>query len=214
MKKAFLVGIALLALLLSACSALDVVQTDAIRAFGDVLEVFPAEEYEPNRWKLTAPGGGAWFLLDNMNFDLVVDAAPFVAAGADLAKLENVGEHNINPGKDSIYFSSPGFDMLNMNGKDTAMEQFKADIPCVREYLGYHAEMDHYNLDMGGAVFEWAKDMSANDKDIVFALDPEPLIAAGVDPEKVEGWVYTQVPVMRDGKPAQVWKFLKIFDLQ
>lgn len=52
------------------------------------------------------------------------------------------------------------------------------------------------------------------DKDIVFVLNPEPLISAGADPEKVEGWVYTQVEVEENGKTEQVWKFLKPFNLK
>jgi hypothetical protein len=83
-----------------------------------------------------------------------------------------------------------------------------------RKNIGYHAQMDHYNLDLNGAIFEWAKDLSTNDKDIVFVLNPEPLIAAGVRPEKVEGWIYAQVPVMVDGKETQVYKFLKPFNLK
>jgi len=214
MKKILMTGILLLSLLLAACSSLDVVQKDAVRAFDEVMGALPAEEYEPNRWKLTAPDGAAWFAFDNMSMDMVVDAAPFVAAGADLSKLESAGEHNINPGRDSIYFSSPGFDMLNQNVKATAIRQFEYDIGALRKYLGYHAEMDHYNIDLDGAMFEWAKDMKSNDKDIVFVLDPEPLIAAGVDPENVDGWAYAQVPVMQDGKEVQVYKFLKPFDLR
>jgi len=62
-------------------------------------------------------------------------------------------------------------------------------------------------------MFEWAKDLSTNDKDIVFVLNPEPFLAAGVDPNDVEGWVFAKVPVDVDGKPAEVDKLLKPFDL-
>ena len=72
-----------------------------------------------------------------------------------------------------------------------------------------------------GNMFEWAKDMLKNtatntdqDKDIVFVLNPEPLIAAGVDPAKVTGWVYAEVPVEENGKTTQVYKFLKPFNLK
>ncbi|MCL1965134.1 MAG: hypothetical protein FWF69_08760 [Firmicutes bacterium] len=208
MKKTFLIWIPLLTLL-TACSSLDVVQKDAVRAFGDVMEVLAAEEYAPNRWSLTAPDETAWFFFDNRSVGMAVDAAPFVAAGADLSKLENAGEHTINPGKDSMYFSSPGFDMPNQNVKDSAIDQFAVNVGALRKYVGYHAEMDHYNIDLNGAMFEWAKDITTNDKDIVFVLNPEPLIAAGVDPENVDGWLYAQVPVMQDGKEVQVYKFLK-----
>jgi hypothetical protein len=64
-------------------------------------------------------------------------------------------------------------------------------------------------------MFEWAKDLSTNDKDIVFVLDPGPFIAAGVDPGRIEGWVFAKVPVMdASGKPVEVDKILKPYDLE
>ncbi len=54
-----------------------------------------------------------------------------------------------------------------------------------RGSISYHMALDHYGVALGGGnMFEWAKDLGANDKDIVFVLDPEPLIAAGVDPQR------------------------------
>jgi len=65
-----------------------------------------------------------------------------------------------------------------------------------------------------GNMFEWAKDMSKNDKDIVFVLNPQVFIDAGVDPAKVEGWVFAKVEKEdENGKKIQVDKFLKPFDL-
>lgn len=218
MRKRFgrLVSVAALVVItLSACSALDVVRKDAVRAFGDVLASLPAEEYETGRWKLTAPDGDAWFLFDNTSVDMVIDAAPFVAAGLDPSKLENAGEHAIHPGGDSLYFASPGFDMLNLNGKDGALAQFEADAGFLGGDLGYHGALDHYNLTLGGGnLFEWAKDMGKNDKDIVFVLNPEPLIAAGVDPNVIEGWTFTKMSVDIDGKMTEVDRLLKAFDLK
>ena len=58
----------------------------------------------------------------------------------------------------------------------------------------YHAALDHYNVNVGGGnLFEWAKDMGKNDKDIVFVLDG-PFIAASVDPGAVAGWVFAKCP--------------------
>jgi hypothetical protein len=69
-------------------------------------------------------------------------------------------------------------------------------------------------VDLGdGNLFEWAKDMRTNDKDMVFVLNPDPFIAAGVDPNRVEGWVFAEVTVDdADGKPIQVYKILKPFN--
>ncbi|MDR0876139.1 MAG: hypothetical protein LBN12_08025, partial [Clostridiales Family XIII bacterium] len=131
------------------------------------------------------------------------------------------GEHNIRPGEVSIYFMSAGLDMLNQNVEADPLKQFESNAKGLRDSIGYHTALDHYNVMLGdGNMFEWAKDFSVNgqtkenqDKDIVFVLNPEPLIAAGVDPEKVDGWAYAQVSVEIDGKAADVYKFLKPFDL-
>jgi len=65
-----------------------------------------------------------------------------------------------------------------------------------------------------GSLFEWAKNLNTNDKDIVFVLNPEPFIMAGVDPNSIEGWTFTKVPVDDDkGKMIEVDKILKPFDL-
>jgi hypothetical protein len=50
--------------------------------------------------------------------------------------------------------------------------------------------------------------------DIIFVLDPKPLITAGVDPEMVEGWSYALMPVFENGKTGQTQKFIKSFDLK
>jgi hypothetical protein len=50
--------------------------------------------------------------------------------------------------------------------------------------------MDHYGVNLAnGNLFEWAKDMNTNDKDMVFVLNPEPFVSAGVKPDNIEGWV-------------------------
>jgi hypothetical protein len=53
-------------------------------------------------------------------------------------------------------------------------------------------------------LFEWAKDMTTNDKDIVFVLDPA----------RITGWAFAKVTVDdENGKPVQVDKILKPFNL-
>jgi len=212
-KFAFLVAIALI---LSNCSDLDVVKTDAVRSFGDILKILPAENYkgDSSEWVVSAPDSAAWFHWKNQEIKIVVDAQPFISAGLDLSKLEN-GVVNEN----TLVYSSP---LSNAPERDAPLKLFEKNADFFRASLGYHAEMDHYNITPGnGNIFEWAKDLSTNgttgknqDLDLVFALNPEPLITAGVDTEKLEGWTYTQVPVDIDGKPTKVWKILKAFNLK
>ncbi len=57
--------------------------------------------------------------------------------------------------------------------------------------------------------------MAKNDKDIVWVLNPEPFIAAGVDPAKIKGWAFAKVETKDDaGKTVFVDKLLKPFDLK
>jgi hypothetical protein len=212
---AVVIVIALLAAIIwRAGGSLDVLRTDAVKSFNTVLKTLPAKGSAETGWSLSAPDGGAALKWDNMSLSLTVDAKPFIAAGLDVSKLDNFGEGE-------IVYLSPAFDMLNHNVKPTAFEQFKANLKPLRKRLGYHAAMDHYNIEIeNGTVFEWAKDLNRHsetgakqDKDIVFALNPQPLIAAGLKPENVEGWVYAQVPVEVDSKMTEAWKLLKIVDL-
>ncbi|HCC34744.1 MAG TPA: hypothetical protein DEQ02_03590 [Ruminococcaceae bacterium] len=208
MKRFYFLGL-LFIVVLTGCSALDVVNNDSVRAFGDVLAVLPAKGDEENVWRVTAPDGGAQLVWDNQTVSVTVDVQPFITAGLNTDKLEN-GTVN----GDTLIYTAPSFNMLNQEEQKGALNQFEKDLRFLRDKLGYHMEMEHYTLDLGDAMFEWAKDIDVNDKDIVFALNPDPLVAAGVDPENVDGWVYTQVSVHVDGKPTDVWKLLKPINLK
>ena len=59
-----------------------------------------------------------------------------------------------------------------------------------RQILSYHADLDHYGIQLPAGKFEWAKDESTNDKDIVFVIAAKPLADLGVDVQNIEGWVF------------------------
>jgi hypothetical protein len=150
---------------------------------------------------------------------LEFDAAPFINAGLDTAKLpENYAAYESM----LMVGTKLGSDKLTYQGEPTPLSAYEQIADKYSGSIGYHTALDHYNVSLGnGNMFEWAKNMQIHsvtkenqDKDIVFVLNPEPLIAAGVDPEKVEGWVYTTVSVEKDGKETDVYKFLKPYNLQ
>jgi hypothetical protein len=105
---------------------------------------------------------------------------------------------------------------LKYDGDITPISSFEQIVKLDRESVGYHAALDHYGVTVAdGSLFEWAKDMSKNDKDIVFVVDPKIFIDAGVDPLKVEGWSYAKVPLEdARGRKFEAEKFLKPFDLK
>jgi len=172
---------------LTACSGLDVVKNDAVRSFGEVLKILPAENSkgDSTEWVIAAPDSTAWFYWKNQEIRMVV---------------------KLNEMEDLLVYSSP---QSEAPLRDAPLKLLEKNADFFRTSLGYHAEMDHYNFTIeNGNAFEWAKDLEKNQLDIVFALNPEPLIAAGLDPKKLNGWTYTQVP------PNNEWKILKSFNLK
>lgn len=227
--------------LFTACSGLnglDVVGKQSITAFEEVLKTIPDKVKADTTnvgWAISAPDDSVRFIWSEdyskspqHDVMLEADAQPFLKAGLDPKKLPNnyfyyegtqmggMGSKMLMVGKQL------GNDKLTYNGSPTPLAAYEQIVSIYRDSINYHTTLDHYGVKLGdGNMFEWAKDMKTNgysntnqDKDIVFVLNPDPLIAAGVDPQKVEGWVYAQVPIEENGKTTNVWKFLKPFNLK
>jgi len=225
MKK-FKIIIASISLLvvgsLTACAQTDVIGKVAKTSFESVLKAIPnqVKSDEMNGgWSLSAPDNSARFIWSkdyskSPFHDVMIEfnLAPFIAAGLDVKKLPAGIAF-----EDKIMLGTKlGKDELKYSGEATPLSSFNQIVDLYRASIGYHEVLDHYGVDLGsGNKFEWAKDMSKNDKDIVFVVNPEIFIAAGVDPDKVEGWKYASVQ-MKDnsGKTIEVMKFLKPFNLQ
>ncbi len=208
-------------LTLAACQQSDLVGQTAKTSFAEVVKAIPDQvtvDEMNGGWSLSAPDNSARFIWsDDYSkspiHDVMIefDATPFVNAGLDVSKLPDgiVFEDKIMLG------TKLGNDELKYNGEATPETSFDQIVDLYRGSIGYHEVLDHYGVDLsGGNKFEWAKDMSVNDKDIVFVLNPEIFIEAGVDPDQVEGWAYALVEMKDEkGKTIEVMKFLKPFDL-
>ncbi len=227
MKKVTKVGLLLCAgaivmLALAGCKQLDVVGKESVTSFSAVLNAIPdkvqADEMNAG-WSLSAPDDTVRFIWSEdysrspiHDVMLEFDATPFLDAGLDPGKLPE----NVQYYEDKLMVGTKlGTDALKYSGDPTPLAAYEQIVSLYRDSIGYHTALDHYGVKLGnGNMFEWAKDMSKNDKDIVFVLNPEPFIAAGVDPNAVIGWAFAKVPVEEDGKNIEVDKFLKPFDLQ
>ena len=221
-KKLILTALSLVAIVgLSACNKLDVVGDQSTKSFEAVINQAADQVTEDTTiggWSLEAPDGAARFIWSQdfsktQTYDalLEVDAQPFIDAGLDTTKLP-VGMVN---GDKIVVGIDFGDDALTYEEKATPLDSYKHIVKSYRDNIKYHASLDHYGVDMmNGNMFEWAKDMATNDKDIVFVLSPQVFIDADVDPANVEGWVFAKVETMdEDGKKIEVDKFLKPFDL-
>ncbi|MDR3322278.1 MAG: hypothetical protein LBS93_07495 [Synergistaceae bacterium] len=204
----------------------DIVGQAAITSFSEMigaLDFPPAADEMDGVWVLTAPDGDAAFWWrreanDSRVFDayLCFDAEPFVKAGLDVDKLPMEMKGMLEERGKIMVGKKLSNEPLKYDGEITPISSFEQIVKLDRGAVGYHAALDHYGVTVAeGSLFEWAKDMSKNDKDIVFVVDPKILLDAGVDPTKVEGWAYSTVPLEdARGRKFEAEKFLKPFDLK
>lgn len=222
MKKIlnFIALTAITLLTITACAQTDVIAKVSITSFDKVLKLSDITTDEMyGGWSLNAPDQTARFIFSSdfkisapHDVMLETDAKPFIDAGLDTAQLPAgmFVDGKIMVGQDLGDTAFPD------SAKATALASYEELVKLKRETIGYHEKLDHYGIDLGnGNKFEWAKDLSKNDKDIVFVLDPQMFIDAGADPAKVTGWVFAKVEIKdTTGKTVSVDKFLKPFDLQ
>lgn len=205
-----------------ACQKIDVVGNKSITSFEEIINAMPdkitADDINGG-WTLGAPDDSVRFFWSkdfskSSLYDVMMefDSQPFIDAGLDISKLPEglLYDNKIMVG------TKLGDESLTYEGEITPLESYKKIVDLKRESVSYHMAFDHYGASLAdGNAFEWAKDMSKNDKDIVFVLNPQMFIDAGVDPEKVEGWAFAKVETMdMSGKKIEVDKFLKPFDIQ
>ncbi|MEI6874830.1 MAG: hypothetical protein WCL50_06835 [Spirochaetota bacterium] len=215
-----------LALFLNAgCGSTDVVARVANSSFGMAIEASKGRVSHADRegaWVLASTAGdevgfSSDFSRPGPDVTFSFDAAPFLAAGLDMARLSE-GEGitaRVEAGRLIMGFEL-GADRFAGDAGQSLAATMAEIVRTQRQRIGYHEKLDHYGIRLGGGnMFEWAKDPAKNDKDIVWALNPLPLIAAGVDPSKVAGWVFAKVE-SKDAKGKTVLedKLLKPFDLR
>lgn len=207
--------------ILAGCQKTDLVGDISKSSFKEVLNVSSEQTTKDEMnggWSLSAPDNSARFIWSedyskSPIHDVMIefDAKPFIDAGLDVTKLPEGVAY-----EDKIMLGTKlGDDKPAYTGESTPENTFNQIVNLYRKTIGYHHALDHYGVDLsGGNMFEWAKDMKTNDKDIVFVVNPEQFIEAGVDPENVEGWIYASVEMMdKTGKKFEEMKLLKPFDL-
>ena len=210
------------AVALLGCRALDVVGTSAVTTFGVLVEkekLSIALDSSSRSWVLTSPGDErfSWSTDFSGTPDFLVsfDAAPYISAGLDPARLPRE-RYSFDASAGTLTLSfEVGTDSFSYPDAPRPLDTFRKIVESHRPIIGYHEALDHYGIAPGdGNMFEWAKDMARNDKDMVFVLNPTPLIAAGVDAARIQGWVFAKVPVKdAAGKSIEVDKFLKAYSL-
>lgn len=224
MIKKNLLPLALIAILALAagCQQADLVGQYAGSTYATLLEkgsLTVSNDADFKAWALSSPTGERFLWAQDSSaskLDLIqeFDANPFLDAGLKPEMLPENYLYDANTGLIRVT-ANLGETAYQYAGEKTPLSSFEQIVANYRDSIGYHEVLDHYGVAFGdGNMFEWAKDMTTNDKDMVFVLNPAPFIEAGVDPASVAGWAFAKVQVKdKSGKTEEVDKFLKPFDL-
>ena len=216
MKKYIIISIISLLMIITLIitflnGSFDIVKSKAINSFNDLLITGLEKKKEATSWSITMPDKTSKLVLQNNQNDIAsitLDIKPFLKAGLDVDKLPTHIKYDLD--KEELY-------IMSIYGKAykkaIAIDNIYNNLVTkYRDKLGYHHVWDHFGLSLdNGNAFEYAKDISKNDKDIVIVLNPDTFIRASVDVEKMVGYKYSDV-TMDDGK--KVKKLLKVFNIK
>ncbi|HWP21112.1 MAG TPA: hypothetical protein VN417_00120 [Candidatus Cryosericum sp.] len=216
MKKTILIALSLVlaAVLLAGCAATDVIYKYSPSSLDTIVEKFPAIATDSTQTDpyFTLSVDGETLLKVSSDFSLTEEDVsiqtplkPFTDAGLDPAKLGA----GYRADESSLYLVADFGTGTGVQNTITSalFESVKAD----RAVLTYHADLDHYGIKLPAGKFEWAKDESANDKDIVFVIAAQPLSDLGVDVQNIEGWVFK---TMQDDAGKDFDVLLKPYSLE
>lgn len=206
---------ALTAIILAGCAGTDVVLKYAPDSFQKIVDSDPSlitdTTATDHYYRLSADGETVLKISDDYSAsgtdDIVMETPikPFTDAGLDPSKL---GEGYRASG-DTLDLTA---DFGNGSGKQgTVTDSLFESAAANRRALTYHQALDHYGIKLTRGKFEWAKDYTVNDKDIVFVMQAQPLKDLGVDVEQISGWTFSTVQEA-DGSSVDV--LLRPFDLK
>ncbi|MCX6063048.1 MAG: hypothetical protein NTV26_02470 [Caldiserica bacterium] len=208
----------------AAFMAPDVVAVYAVQSYDALLHapgVLVARNDVAAAWVLTSPGvetftfGGDTPAGSN---EMVVsfDARPFLAAGLNPSLLP-AGMQVEGDGASArvVMTYDKGTGTFSAGAESQPVQALQDLVHNHRAMVGYHSALGHFGLMLGGGnMIEWAKDQQANDKDLVFVLNPQTFVDAGVDVANVQGWVLADVPVMdAQGRKSTARKLLRFYNL-
>jgi len=221
MKKLYsLAACMFLIIALTGCQELDIIGNNSVKAFEAVqaASTYVFKDDASGGWLLIIDESAVFFLSSDFSkseYDVAMmfTSEPFINAGLDISKLpeDMVVFEEILAAGNNYTDEAP-----NYSGEITPVASYEQIFKFKPEMIGYHDEDHHYMLHFGnGNMLMFARDISAQEKDIVFMLDPQPFIDAGVDVNNVEGWSYGSYETMTlDGKKVMVQRFVKTFDLK
>jgi hypothetical protein len=221
MKKLLLVA-ANMALLLAGCNRAITGSEESDRALAAFNAIVKAnldrKGYHDamKHWGLSLPGGGKFewtkdTSANELDFAMVIPAEPFIRAGLDVRRLDGTGyvfqAAQVEAGESLpdllLHPYNVGDKKENAQGSEDALRRILKQRNTIVQYRGDIRRYRLFLYDEGDAPFEtqWAEKPGAEDGDIVFVIPADPLIAAGLDPERLDsGWVFLPAGTSAGGR--------------
>jgi hypothetical protein len=205
----------LIVIALVGCTGSDVVLKYSPGSFDSINKAFPKlitdKTLDDHYYYLTVDGETTLKISHDYNLtgneDIVIQTPlkPFTEAGLDVTKLTEGYKADAN----SFYLTADYGKGTGM--KDTVTDSLFDSVTFDRGMLTYHQTLDHYGIKLLKGKFEYAKDYTNNDKDIVFVIAAKPLAEIGVDVQNIDGWVFK---TMKDTDGTDIDVLLKPYDLK
>lgn len=230
-KRILTVGLSsVLVLSLAACGNKDVEETisdKGVVAFNEIVKTYSDKKGFHDalqHWGFAMEPGEKleWskdMSANKADFAMVVKADPLIEAGLDVEKLDKNVWIFEKAGKDTMGMEQPAVLILPYDISDKSLvsknsdDSMKALLEADPDNLIYHEDKQHYVLNLGGTNEAiWTEKLGLNDSDMIFVLEAEPLIAAGLDIDKLEGsgWTFKKASEA-DKTPDQI---IKTYDLK
>ncbi|MDR3318972.1 MAG: hypothetical protein LBS99_05985 [Clostridiales bacterium] len=190
-------------LIFTACGATDVIANYAVGSFEKLSDKIGNAEYGDGKHTLTSPGGKEKFIWGGQ-IVMEIDLSELISAELDVAKLI-AGGFNIDGNTLAVELQNAAA-VTDPDG----LAAFEKNMRGNRKALGFDVGMGHFGIAFGNEfAFEWAQYLDANDKDMVFLLNPAPFIEAGLKTDILEGWLYAELEMMKE----KAFMLVKAYDL-
>ncbi|NTW72006.1 MAG: hypothetical protein HGA49_07185 [Eubacteriaceae bacterium] len=209
----------------------DKTADEGLSAFNEIVRTYPEKKgfHEAlQHWGFELPTGEKFEWSKDMSANkadlaMVMLADPLVEAGLDISKLDK-NEWLYEPaGTNEMGVDLPNRLIKPYNVSDQKQtsngseDSFRRLLKADASMITYHGEQQHYALKLGdGAEVRWTKILGLNEADMIFILDAESLVNAGLDITKLEGsgWVFKEASEDDMGSGPSPDQIVRIYELK
>ena len=207
--------ISLVAVLFIGCATADVVLKYSPGSFDSIIKKYPDlvtdNTLTDHYFYFTVDGETTLKISHDYDLtgtdDIMIETPlkPFTDAGLDVSKLGD----GYKVADDMLYLTADYGKGTGM--KNTVTDSLFESVAFNRSTLSYHQTLDHYGIILTKGKFEYAKDYTNNDLDIVFVIKAQPLADLGVDVQNIAGWTFK---TMQEADGSDIDVLLKPYDLK